>query len=145
MTFPADADAVARPAVPVHVLAAAGVVDAQSAIARHQQGAAAAEPRIPAAGIVAAARDLGRGGPVLCEGGPRLFGALLDGAVPLDLFLTLAPQLAGRSAESTERRSLVEGVALPALSRPGELRSIRRAHDHLLLRYTIDSRDIRGS
>ena len=54
---------------------------------------------------------------MLCEGGPHLFGTLLDGGVPVDLFLTVAPQLAGRSAESAERRSLVEGVALAPFSR----------------------------
>lgn len=133
--LPRDADALARPAVPVHVLTAGGVVDAQEAPRSAPQTAGP----LTADAIVAAARSLGGGGPVLCEGGPHLFGTLLDGAVPLDLFLTVAPQLAGRSAQATERRSLVEGVALAAFSRPGGLRSVRRAGDHLLLRYAIGS------
>ncbi len=132
--LPHDADAVARPAVPVHVLTGAGVVDVQTAL---RSGPQSASGHLTAASIVAAARGLGGGGPILCEGGPGLFGTLLEGEIALDLFLTVAPQLAGRSAESTERRSLVEGIALPAFSRPGALRSVRRAGDHLLVRYAI--------
>ena len=134
----ADADAVAHPAVPVHVLTAAGVVDVPAALSAGPHTAGA---RLAAPAIIAAARGLSGGGPVLCEGGPHLFGDLLDGRVPVDLFLTVAPQLAGRSPHSAGRRSLVEGVALPPFSRPGTLRSVRRAGEHLLLRYAIDSRD----
>jgi riboflavin biosynthesis pyrimidine reductase len=50
----------------------------------------------------------GVGGRVtLYEGGPRLFGALLERGLVDELFLTLAPQLAGRSAVQP-RLSLVE-------------------------------------
>ncbi len=131
--IPADADAVARPAVPVHVLTSADLVDAADVHA-----VPGAEP-LPAAAIVEAARRLSDGGPVLCEGGPHLVGVLLEGGIPLDLFLTIAPQLAGRSPRTTQRRSLIEGVDLPPFSRPATLRSVRRAHDHLLLRYAIDA------
>ncbi|MDQ6856892.1 MAG: dihydrofolate reductase family protein [Candidatus Dormibacteraeota bacterium] len=135
--IPSDAAAVARPAVPVHVLTADGVMDAQTALG---SGAHRAGGHLAAGTIVDAARGLAGGGPILCEGGPHLLGTLLEGAIPLDLFLTIAPQLAGRSGESVERRSLVEGVALPPLSRTGELRSTRRSVDHLLLRYRINAR-----
>ncbi len=132
--LPADAIALARPAVPVHVVAAEGAAGA--AVTVH--GGPPAEPgELRAEAILAAARDLGGGGPVLCEGGPHLFGTLLGDAVPVDLFLTLAPQLVGMSGGSAGRRSLVEGVALPAFARRGELRSVRRAGDHLLLRYAV--------
>ena len=117
--LPPDADAVARPAVPLHVLAGDGVLSAAS--------------------VFETARRLSAGGPVLCEGGPHLFGTLLDGRVPIDLFLTVAPQLAGRSKSSLERRSLVEGIALSPFSRPATLRSLRRAQGHLLLRYHVDA------
>ncbi len=116
---PQDADAIARPAVPVHVFSTDGLADGPA--------------------IVDAARRLSGGGPVLCEGGPHLFGTLLEGGVPVDLFLTVAPQLAGRTDSARERRSLVEGVALAPFSRPGKLRSARRAGDHLLLRYAVDA------
>lgn len=128
--IPADADAVAHPAVPIHVLTASGARDPSAA-----QGTPSIAP-LPAAAIVAAAQRLSGGGPVLCEGGPRLLGALLEGGVALDLFLTVAPQLAGTAATSPQRRHLVEGVALAPFSRPTRLRSVRRADNHLLLRYT---------
>jgi len=116
--IPADASAIAHPAVPVHIL--------------HERA-------LSAAAILEAARKLASGGPIVCEGGPHLLGSLLEGGVPLELFLTVAPQLVGRSERSTERRSLVEGIALPAFSRPATLRAVRRSQDHLLLRYTIDA------
>ncbi len=119
--IPADAVAVARPAVPLHVHRAA-------------RGDLSAEE------IVAAVRKFAGGGPILCEGGPHLFGALLGGGVPIDLFLTVAPQVAGRSQRTPERRSLVEGVGLQPFSHPGELRAVRRAGQHLFLRYAIDAR-----
>ena len=134
--LPRDADALARPSVPVHVLTGDGVVRAADGLTRPPS---AAVTPLSADQIVQAARALSGGGPVLCEGGPHLFGTLLDGAVPLELFLTVAPQLAGRSAQSPQRRSLVEGVALPPFSRPATLRSVRRAQEHLLLRYEIDA------
>ncbi|GAC1581705.1 MAG: dihydrofolate reductase family protein [Candidatus Dormibacteria bacterium] len=134
--LPADAVAIAHPAVPVHVLTAAGVAPAGGA-RPHGPGAAPLHGWLGAAAIVQSARDLAGGGPVLCEGGPHLLGTLVEGGVPLDLFLTVAPQLAGRTPDSAERRSLVEGIALPAMSRPAALRSARRSADHLLLRYAI--------
>jgi riboflavin biosynthesis pyrimidine reductase len=118
--IPAGAVAVAGPAVPLH-------------IHRGAHGDLSAEE------IVRAAREFAGGGPLLCEGGPHLFGALLAGGVPIDLFLTVAPQVAGRSERTPERRSLVEGVGLQPFSHPGELRSVRRAEQHLLLRYAIDA------
>jgi riboflavin biosynthesis pyrimidine reductase len=121
--IPADAAAIARPAVPVHLLTGDGQVAG----------------RLRAAVIVDTATALADGGPVLCEGGPNLLGSLLEGEVPLDLFLTVAPQLAGRTRGSAERRSLVEGAAFESFSRTGALRSVRRSVDHLLLRYAVDA------
>jgi 5-amino-6-(5-phosphoribosylamino)uracil reductase len=134
--LPADAVALTHPAVPVHVVTAEGAVAAGTP--PRLRGGPAAEPdAVSAAVILAAARDLAGGGALLCEGGPHLFGTLLEGGVPVDLFLTIAPQLVGISRGSAGRRSLVEGVELPPFARAGELRSVRRAGDHLLLRYTI--------
>ena len=114
--LPAQAEALAHPAVPV------SVVDGRDGITA----------------VLAAARRLAGGGPALCEGGPTLLGALLAEAVPLDLFLTLAPQLAGRRGDDDGRRGLVEGVLLAPHSREASLRSVRRAGDHLFLRQRID-------
>lgn len=131
---PADADAVARPATPLHVLGAGGVDAATTA------PGALNERTLDAATVLAAARGLSGGGPVLCEGGPHLLGLLLGGGVPLDLFLTVAPQLAGRDAAARDRLTLVEGVALPPFARPATISSVRRAGQHLLLRYAVDAR-----
>jgi len=69
---------------------------------------------------------------VLCEGGPTVLGALLaEGAVD-ELFLTLAPRLAGGG----EARTAVEGVPLADLSEL-DLLSALEARGELFLRYAI--------
>ncbi|MGH2417736.1 MAG: dihydrofolate reductase family protein [Candidatus Limnocylindria bacterium] len=74
---------------------------------------------------------------ILCEGGPHLFGQLLAAGFVDELFLTVAPQLAGRST-ATPRLSLVEGTAFDvADARWGRLADLRRAGDHLFARYRL--------
>lgn len=71
---------------------------------------------------------------ILSEGGPRLLGSLLAAGLVDELFLTVSPLLAGRSA--APRLSLVEGVELlPEHPSHARLRSVRRHGDHLFLRY----------
>jgi riboflavin biosynthesis pyrimidine reductase len=75
------------------------------------------------------------GGLILCEGGPHLLGELARAGLLDELFLTVAPQIAGRD-EDERRLGLVEGFA----ARPDEalrmqLHSLRRARDHLFIRY----------
>ena len=77
---------------------------------------------------------------VVSEGGPALFAQLVASRVVDEVFLTLAPQLAGRSAAST-RLSLVEGVALAPAAPWGRLRTVMRANDHLFLRYQLSQPD----
>lgn len=77
--------------------------------------------------------DRYRGQVVLCEGGPHLLGDLTAADVVDDIFLTLAPQLIGRG---DDRLGLVEGIGLsPDDARWHELVSVKRAADHLFLRY----------
>lgn len=77
---------------------------------------------------------------ILCEGGPRLFGSLLDSGLIDELFLTLSPLVAGRGA-AKRRLSLVEGVELlPARTLRGRLLTVRRAGSHLFLRYELPHR-----
>ncbi len=72
---------------------------------------------------------------VLCEGGPRVLGELLAARLVDELFLTIAPQLAGRSP-LTPRLALVEDTAFSvADARWGRLIGLRRAGDHLFTRY----------
>ena len=70
---------------------------------------------------------------VLSEGGPHLYADLVAADLADELFLTLAPQIVGRDGE---RLGLIEGVAFPAAdARWQELASLKRAGDHLFLRY----------
>jgi riboflavin biosynthesis pyrimidine reductase len=75
---------------------------------------------------------------VLCEGGPHLLASLLSADLIDELFLTVAPQIAGRSS-AVPRPALVEGVTFRAAEAPWwELRSVDRAGSHLFLRYRRD-------
>ena len=74
---------------------------------------------------------------ILCEGGPHLIGDLLAAQLLDELFLTVAPQLAGRD-EAHPRLALVEGAAFDIATAPwAQLGSVRRAGDHLFLRYAL--------
>jgi riboflavin biosynthesis pyrimidine reductase len=75
------------------------------------------------------------GGLILCEGGPHLLGAFARAGLLDELFLTVAPQIAGRD-EDLRRLGLVEGfAAAPDEALRMQLYSLRRAQDHLFLRY----------
>jgi len=88
------------------------------------------------AAAVAELRARGHG-IILSEGGPTIFGSLLDAALADELFLTISPRLAGRSG-GDERLGLVEGVSLlPDRGVQGRLLSARRDGDHLFLRYAL--------
>jgi riboflavin biosynthesis pyrimidine reductase len=70
---------------------------------------------------------------LLHEGGPRLLGSFLAAGSLDELFLTVAPQVAGR--EAMPRPGLVEGAAfLPETAPWFDLQSVKRAGNHLFLR-----------
>lgn len=71
---------------------------------------------------------------LLCEGGPTLFGALLHAGLIDELFLTLAPRLAGGDSGPP----VTTGPPLPELA---ELRlvGLLRRGDTLYLRYAVSS------
>lgn len=75
---------------------------------------------------------------ILIEGGPQLMGHFLAEQLLDELFLTLAPQIAGRDG-GTERPGLVSGQ-LFAPSHPlwGTLVSVKRGGSHLFLRYRFE-------
>lgn len=76
----------------------------------------------------------------LTEGGPRLLASFVSAALLDELFLTLAPQLAGRDS-ATPRLALLEGLAFTPGTAPwSELVSVKRAGGHLLLRYRFAGR-----
>jgi riboflavin biosynthesis pyrimidine reductase len=85
-------------------------------------------------------RELARRGfgLVLCEGGPHLLGSLLERDVVDELFLTVAPQIAGRSHRGP-RLALAEGIAFSVGDAPWwRLVSLARSGEHLFLRYRRD-------
>jgi riboflavin biosynthesis pyrimidine reductase len=99
-------------------------------------------PSIGASGILRALADRGAK-LVLCEGGPHLIGTLLEAGLVDELFLTLAPQLAGRAA-GTDRLGLVEGAAFDASRAPwARLVDLRLAGDHLFTRYRLHGEPVR--
>jgi riboflavin biosynthesis pyrimidine reductase len=74
---------------------------------------------------------------ILSEAGPTLFGKMLAEGVVDELFLTVAPHLAGRSRERPGI-SLVDATAFAPDQAPwGDLVSAKRSDDFLLLRYAI--------
>ena len=116
---------------------------------RHLQGAVELPPwvRLVAAGEgpVLAAREImeaiDQAQPcrlILVEGGPRLIGDFFAACCLDELFLTLAPQVAGRD-DHIERPGLVAGQRF-APEHPiwGTLVDVRRAASHLFLRYAFD-------
>jgi riboflavin biosynthesis pyrimidine reductase len=86
--------------------------------------------------IVEVLGELGLG-VVVCEGGPTLLGGLMGAGLVDELFLTVAPQVAGRSPD-VHRLALVEGTAFAIDDAPwSRLVSVMRAESHLFLRYRI--------
>ena len=84
--------------------------------------------------VRAAARESG-GRLILTEGGPTLFGSFLREQVLDELFLTIAPRIAGRSREE-RRLALVEGVAFGPTDAPEQrVISVKAAEDYLFLRF----------
>jgi len=74
---------------------------------------------------------------VVCEGGPTLFGNLVGAGMVDELFLTVAPQIAGRAA-AVPRLALVEGLGYEIGATPWTtLISVMRAGNHLFLRYGL--------
>ena len=74
---------------------------------------------------------------VVCEGGPRLLGGLVGAGLVDELFLTIAPQIAGRSPE-LPRLALVEDHGFAIGEAPwASLASVMRSGDHLFLRYRM--------
>ena len=77
---------------------------------------------------------------ILVEGGAHLLGDFFAGQCLDELFLTLAPQIAGRDG-TVERPGLVMGrLFAPEHSLWGSLASVKRGGNHLFLRYRFESK-----
>jgi riboflavin biosynthesis pyrimidine reductase len=92
-------------------------------------------PRLEAAAVMAALQ-VPSGGRILLEGGPQLMGTFLDARRVDELFLTLAPQVIGRTP-AVPREGLTSGVLFfPDRPLWGRLVSVKTARDLLFLRYS---------
>ena len=93
--------------------------------------------RIPPASILTLLRKEWSVELLLHEAGPTMFGEFLEGGFVDELFLTVAPQIAGRAADHP-RPGLVANVDfLPAIAPWWKLLSAKKAGDHLFLRYHV--------
>lgn len=90
---------------------------------------------IGAQAILQAAARVRRCDVVLTEGGPQLLGVFLAGRVLDELFLTLAPQIAGRDERHTRPGLVMGQLFAPEHPMWGELVSVKRGESHLFLRY----------
>jgi riboflavin biosynthesis pyrimidine reductase len=72
---------------------------------------------------------------LLHEGGPKLYGQFLAAGAVDEFFLTLSPQIAGRSADAT-RPAVVEGVEFVPDTAPWlQIVSVKQKAAYLYLRY----------
>jgi riboflavin biosynthesis pyrimidine reductase len=71
---------------------------------------------------------------ILTEGGPKLMGSMLEAGEVEELFLTISPTLLGGGPE---RPPLTDGADLLDRGAAARLIGLRRAADHLFVRYEI--------
>jgi riboflavin biosynthesis pyrimidine reductase len=129
------------PAVPALIVTTArGLrrLNARALPAGVEAVAAEGETALSARAILEAVSRKRPGAVTLVEGGPALLGDFLGERCLDELFLTLAPQIAGRDA-SIERPGLVEG-RLMAPQHPlwSTLVGVKRGGSHLFLRYAFE-------
>src|SRR5262249_15441282 len=72
---------------------------------------------------------------VLHEGGPTSLGQFLADRVVDELFLTLAPQIAGRATPAFRPALIMCEELIPDAAACCDLLSVKRGGDHLYLRY----------
>jgi hypothetical protein len=90
-----------------------------------------------AAAVLAAVERFQHAELVLCNAGPRFMAHMIAERSLDEFFLTVAPQVAGRDG-SSDRPGFVDGkVFAPTEPRGAELVSVKRASNHLFLRYAL--------
>ncbi|MDE3075680.1 MAG: dihydrofolate reductase family protein [Chloroflexota bacterium] len=95
------------------------------------------EKAVQASAVVGAIRAVQPTELILTEGGPTLMASFLAGGCLDELFLTVAPQVAGRDG-SVYRPGFVDGKRFaPEAPLWGSLVSARRSGSHLFLRYAF--------
>lgn len=133
-----DLDAPAfRAGEPVFILTGERGASRLGRVPDHVSVIASAKDRPAPAEIVGSVRRETGARLVLTEGGPTLFGEFLRAGLVDELFVTIAPLLAGRSDEA-RRLALVEGAAFAPESAPaGKLVSLKRSGDYLFMRLAL--------
>jgi riboflavin biosynthesis pyrimidine reductase len=117
--------------------AGAKQIDQSSLPARVQMEVCPGEDSILAPEVLNATVASAGEGIVLVEGGPSLIGDFFAERLLDELFLTVAPQIAGR--DRPERPGIVSGRTFaPEDPLWGTLASTRRAGSHLFLRYQFE-------
>ena len=97
------------------------------------------ERTVSVRGLLDAVQRLGPSEIILTEGGPHLMGGFLAEQCLDELFLTLAPQVAGRR-DPTRRPGFVSGQEFaPAQPLWSTLVDVRRGGSHLFLRYAFSA------
>ncbi len=100
--------------------------------------AAGDSPPLSAQAILDAVQGTRQSALILLESGPQLTASFLAERRLHELFLTLAPQVAGR-ADTPERPGFVAGrLFAPDDPRWGRLISVKRGGSHLFLRYAFE-------
>ena len=96
---------------------------------------------ISAQEILAAVHGVRQSDIILVEGGPQLMGDFFAERCLHELFLTLAPQIAGRD-DAAERPGLVTGQRFaPEHPLWGTLIGVKRGGSHLFLRYAFETKE----
>jgi len=116
---------------------------AESLVSTEVRVQPAAEGRIAPAAILNILREDFGVAMLLVEGGPSLFGNFLACGFVDELFLTVAPQIAGRAPNHPRPALVSDAEFTPATAPWLELLSVRTAGDHLYLRYRKNERDAR--
>lgn len=120
---------------PVFIVSGSGQIDPESHAAQTSTVVTSGATRLDLKEFIASLRRQGYRR-ILTEGGPRLMGALLEAGVVDELFLTVAPVVAGRDGPG--RSGLAEGVKLlPDREERWRLLTAHRADDMLFLRYGV--------
>ncbi len=96
---------------------------------------------ISAQDVLKAVNYIRKSAVVLVEGGPQLMGDFFAERSLDELFLTLAPQIAGRDGQ-VERPGLVSGKQFaPEQPLWGTLIGVKRGGSHLFLRYAFEAKE----
>jgi riboflavin biosynthesis pyrimidine reductase len=120
---------------PVYIVSGSGRLDPGSRAAQTSTVLTSDATRLDLHELIASLRRRGHGR-ILTEGGPHLLGGLLEAGLVDELFLTLAPVVAGRAGPG--RLGFAEGVRLlPERDARWRLLTAHRAGELLFLRYAL--------